>query len=112
MGTANRKEGSAALRLKKTDMAKFIDRKIQSIQFRKNLRNAISESGKWIHDNAEDLVPEIDGLCSLKISVTFDSENAQIPTIRVEPEYVSRAMVEAMFPHEKRDMEKKNQAGL
>lgn len=112
MGSANRKEGSAALRLKKTDMAKFIDRKLHSIQFRKNLRNAISECGKWIHDNAEDLVPEIDGLCSLKISVTFDSENVQIPTIKVEPEYVSMAMIEAMFPHEKRDMEKKNHAGV
>lgn len=94
------------------NMANFIDRKLQSVQFRKRLRNAISECGKWIHDNAEDLVPEIDGLCSLKISVKFDSENAQIPTITVEPEYVSRAMIEAMFPHEKRDVEKKNHAGV
>ena len=93
-------------------MANFIDRKLQSVQFRKRLRNAISECGKWIHDNAEELVPEIDGLYSLKISVTFDSENAQIPTIMVEPEYVSRAMIEAMFPHEKRDVEKKNNSGV
>ena len=93
-------------------MANFIDRKIRSTKFRKSLRDAISEGGKWIHENAEELVPDIDGLVSLKVTMEFDSETAQIPTIKVEPEYVTMTMIEAMFPHEKRDLEEKNNAGL
>lgn len=93
-------------------MANFIDRKIRSAKFRKSLRDAISEGGKWIHENAVELVPDIDGLVSLKVTMEFDSETAQIPTIKVEPEYVTTTMIEAMFPHEKRDLEEKNNAGL
>ena len=84
--------------------------------FRENLRNSIREAGKWIQENADQLIPDVELLKDMNIWIRFDSADG-VPEINVEHTWYSDEMVQAMFKEEeddgsKGDMEKKDPGSL
>lgn len=84
--------------------------------FRRRLRNSIREAGKWIQENADQMVPDVKLLKDMGIWIRFDSADG-VPEINVEHTWYSDEIVQAMFKKEEddgseSDMEKKDPGSL
>lgn len=80
------------------------------------MRDSIREAGKWIQENADQLIPDVDRLKDMQIWVRFDSADG-MPEINVEHTWYSDEMVQAMFKEKENDgsesdVEKKDPGSL
>lgn len=80
------------------------------------LRDSIREAGKWIQENADQLVPETRMMRDMNIWIRFNSED-EPPEINVEHTWYSEGMIRALFGGGKDDggegdMEKKDPGSL
>lgn len=83
---------------------------------KERLRDSIREAGKWIQENADQLVPETRMMRDMNIWIRFNSED-EPPEINVEHTWYSEGMIRALFGGGKEDggegdMEKKDPGSL
>lgn len=83
---------------------------------KERLRDSIREAGKWIQENADQLVPETRMMRDMNIWIRFNSED-EPPEINVEHTWYSDGMIRALFGEGKDDgsegdMEKKDPGSL
>lgn len=55
--------------------------------FREKLRKSVIESGKWIAENADKLIPEIDLLSEFSIEIVHDNFEG-IPVVRTSMQHI------------------------
>ena len=56
-------------------------------EFRKKLKKSVAEAGKWISENADKLVPEIDLLSEFSIEIVYDNFE-RMPVVRTSMEHI------------------------
>lgn len=56
-------------------------------EFREKLRKSVIESGKWIAENADKLIPEIDLLSEFSIEIVHDNFEG-FPVIRTSMQHI------------------------
>lgn len=83
---------------------------------KERLRDSIREAGKWIQENADQLVPETRMMRDMNIWIRFNSVD-EPPEINVESTWYSDGMIRALFGEgkddgSKGDMEKKDPGSL
>ena len=82
---------------------------------REKVRNGIREAGKWIQENADQIVNDVEGLTGMDIWIRYDAEDL-VPEISVDAKYLSREVIRAMYEEKndgsESDMEKKDPGSL
>lgn len=59
--------------------------KYEAADFRYGMREAIKEVGRWLTDNADKIVPDVDRISSMSIMINFDPNmDMLLPTIDVD----------------------------
>ena len=61
--------------------------------YRNELKDSIIELGKWLEDNAEGLVPDVELLQRVDLHVSIDG--MELPSIEVAYNYLSNGMIHA-----------------
>ena len=56
-------------------------------EFREKLKKSVAESGKWITENADKLIPEIDLLSEFSIEIVHDNYEG-IPVVRTSMQHI------------------------
>ena len=56
-------------------------------EFREKLRKSVIESGKWIAENADKLIPEVDLLSEFSIEIVHDNFE-RMPVIRTSMQHI------------------------
>jgi len=83
--------------------------------FRRKLRESIREAGKWVQENADQIVNDAELLTGLDIWIRY-SAGEVCPEISVNATYIGRGVVEAMNREEndgeETDMETEDQGRM
>ena len=77
-------------------------RKRSAAEYREGIRKAISATGKWLQENSEAILPEIDFNTGLTISIVFDPEiYAWVPKVVIETGYIPHEATQIVIDMQK-----------